>query len=95
MNLLSSAEKLKKISKEYQATSKVAIKSLPPSLSPEILFGVPEFERASKFEELISGYRTDFEEFQQKAKTVLAGIEKVKKADQVKDLRALASKYIE
>jgi hypothetical protein len=32
-------------------------------LSPEILFGVSETDRAAKFEELISGYRTDFEEY--------------------------------
>lgn len=95
LNLLASAEKLKKLSKEYQATGSVSMKSLPPSLSPEILFGVPESERTSKFEELITGYRTDFEELSQKARTVLAGIEKVKKPDQVKELRALASKYIE
>jgi hypothetical protein len=52
---------------------------LPPNLTSEILFGVPESERVSKFDELIEVYKSDFEELQAKAKTCLEGAQKVKK----------------
>ena len=59
---LSSAESLKKIIKEYQSTGKADVKKLPPTLSPEILFGINDDEKLEKIEELITIYRTDFEE---------------------------------
>ena len=95
LNLLSSAEKLKKLIKQYEQTGQAAVNLLPPSLSPDILFGTPDLERQEKFEELIADYRSTFEEFSQKAKTCLGGIEKVKKQDQVQELRGLAAKYID
>ena len=78
---LSSAESLKKIIKEYQNSGKADVKKLPPMITPEILFGISDEEKVTKLEELISIYRTDFEELQQKAKTCLAGTEKLKKQE--------------
>jgi len=70
---LASAEKLKQIVKNYQSTGKADVKSIPAQLTPEILFGMPDGEKQGKIEEIISIYKADFEELQQKAKTCLAG----------------------
>jgi hypothetical protein len=82
LTLLGFAEKMKKIVADYESTGR-SEGSLPPTLSPEILFGASESEIQAKFEELITSYKDDFEDLKQKAKTIMEGLGKVKKPEQV------------